>query len=508
LAQIEYDALGQLKQKKLAPGYGNSGLETLTYDYNIRGWMLGANRDYTKTPNSTSNYFGFDLGYDKTDIKPTGGSSIGTYASAAYNGNITGMVWKSTGSDKLRKYDFSYDAANRLTAADFNQLDGSSFNRTAQVDFSVSNLGYDANGNIQSMSQKGLLVNTSGFIDQLSYNYIPGTNKLLNVFDASNSPSTGLGDFRFKNTHPQYSTKISNTNPAGITDYTYDDNGNLVNDYNKDIARNGGGNGIEYNHLNLPTKIYVRKDGSSSKGTIEYVYDAGGAKLKKITTDNSTSGKTITTTTTYIAGSVFESKTTSPADPDHPDYTDQLQFTAHEEGRIRVVLPPLSEVDKQRILTEDVTLSSFNIYHYDYFVKDHLGNVRMVLTEEQKSDVYMATMEDENAEFEAQLFSNLQNRLKKEPCFDNESTNNNVQRIATSDVEDPIVVGAGIVLKVMAGDIVKPKVFAWFSDDIQGNEPSGVEMIEDWISTLFSEGITKAGTKAVGGSVSPSTLTP
>jgi len=40
-------------KKKLAPEY-NDGLETLDYDYNIRGWLLGANNDYipaTATPN-------------------------------------------------------------------------------------------------------------------------------------------------------------------------------------------------------------------------------------------------------------------------------------------------------------------------------------------------------------------------------------------------------------------------------------------------------------------------
>src|SRR5690606_15648880 len=37
----EYDQLGQLKRKKLAPSFSNDeGLEILSYDYNIRGWML------------------------------------------------------------------------------------------------------------------------------------------------------------------------------------------------------------------------------------------------------------------------------------------------------------------------------------------------------------------------------------------------------------------------------------------------------------------------------------
>lgn len=93
----EYDALEQLKKKKLAPAYNsNAGLETLSYDYNIRGWLLGANRYYIKDANST-NYFGFDLGYDKIN---NGLINNQTYTVAQYNGNIAGMVWKGKGDGR------------------------------------------------------------------------------------------------------------------------------------------------------------------------------------------------------------------------------------------------------------------------------------------------------------------------------------------------------------------------------------------------------------------------
>jgi hypothetical protein len=39
------------------------------------------------------------------------------------------------------------------------------------VNFSVSNLAYDANGNIKSMKQNGLKLNTSPVIDDFSYAY-------------------------------------------------------------------------------------------------------------------------------------------------------------------------------------------------------------------------------------------------------------------------------------------------------------------------------------------------
>lgn len=93
-------------------------------------------------------------------------------------GNISGMVWRSFGDGKQRKYDFTYDAASRLTAADFNQYTGTAFNKSDNIDFSVSNLTFDGNGNILSMSQQGLKVNSSTMIDQLSYTYFPGSNRL------------------------------------------------------------------------------------------------------------------------------------------------------------------------------------------------------------------------------------------------------------------------------------------------------------------------------------------
>jgi len=137
---------------------------------------------------------------------------------------------------RLRKYDYSYDAMNRLTAASFNQFTGSSFNKTAKVDYSVSNLQYDLNGNIKTMNQMGMKIGaaSSALIDQLTYSYYSGTNRLQQVIDGANNNASTLGDFKY---NP--ATKTS-------TDYNYDANGNLVQDNNKNIA------GIAYNYLNQP----------------------------------------------------------------------------------------------------------------------------------------------------------------------------------------------------------------------------------------------------------------
>ncbi|MBI3233275.1 MAG: hypothetical protein HYZ42_04425, partial [Bacteroidetes bacterium] len=321
-----------------------------------------------------NNYFGFDLGYDKSDNQIIGNQ---LYANPQFNGNIEGMVWKSKGDGEKRKYDFGYDAANRLMKADFTQYTGGTFNQTANINYDVkigddgdpaNNNAYDANGNIKRMQQWGWKLTGSTQVDDLHYDYQANSNKLAKVTDFI-SVDNKLGDFK-------------DGNNGNTDDYFYDINGNMNLDNNKAISS------ITHNYLNLPSVITV-----TGKGTITYSYDASGIKLAKLTTDNSISGKTITTTTRYMGGLVYESKTTFPPDPNSPDYTDRLQFAGHEEGRIRFI-PVLG--------------SNPAAFAYDYFVKDHLGNVRMILTEEVQEDQYpAATMEDGAATTEESFYGNL-----------------------------------------------------------------------------------------------------
>jgi RHS repeat-associated protein len=374
IVENSYDALGQLKTKKLAPAFNsNAGIENLTYDYNIRGWMLGMNRNYlTANGQSGTNRFGFELGYDKL----TNRSGRNFSNAAQFNGNITGMVWKSDGDDVRRMYSFTYDAANRLMKADFIQHNNYSndntwginlMNYTAQMgDGTNPNSAYDANGNILSMTQFGWKAGASPStpIDQLTYGYITNSNRLRAVVDQQNDPNTVLGDFRTPASHPQNGSK-NVTNINSITDYSYDVNGNMIQDHNKAITN------ITYNYLNLPHVI------TTAKGTITYTYDAAGNKLSKEVneTANAGNGNTNTYTATYyISGFVYETKVVNGV----TQYSNKLQFTGHEEGRIRA------------LYTNAAAPHTLTGFAYDYMLKDHLGNVRMVLTDEQQINYYPA----------------------------------------------------------------------------------------------------------------------
>ncbi len=73
---------------------------------------------------------------------------------------------------------------------------------------------------------------------------------------------------------------------------------------------------------------------------------------------------------------------------------DTLQFFAHEEGRARVDTSAYGSAE----------LTKFD---YDFFVKDHLGNVRMVLTDEKDTAFYdMLTFEDKNIVRQNAIYEN------------------------------------------------------------------------------------------------------
>lgn len=540
IAINEYDKLGRVKTKKLAPAFNsNAGLETITYDYNIRGWMLGANRDYAKdaTPAPTGTnpgpYFGFDLGYDKANNGIIGNS---TYAIPQYNGNIEGMVWKSKGDGEKRKYDFAYDAANRLLKADFTQYTNSAFNQDALVNFNMKmgdgvtllpdgsldpTTAYDDNGNIKQMQQWGLKINTSDKIDNLKYTYLTGTNKLKSVTDFSNDATTKLGDFRTATTHIQSGTKASlnaNSTPAqfdAITDYNYDINGNLNLDNNKGITS------ITYNHLNLPQTITLLPPPNSNNGsrTITYIYDAAGNKLRKEVYESSGLGANKQIFTTYINGLVYESKLTNQGGvPELDDHPDLLQFIPQEEGRIRF---------------KPATAATTASLQYDYMLKDHLGNVRMVLTEEQEQSIYpAATLEPSLTGVEIGYYTidatkivpnSVANDLRHPTTnlpqtYPNNNTwviNNNTScgtgTLCTTDNSANVYklnsnsnkTGLGITLKVMAGDKLDVWGKSYYSENNPGSAYNNLVPIIDLL-TGFLNSPGAAATTGAHGAVTPS----
>ena len=491
IAQNTFDALGQLKKKQIGnkPGAAaGTALAKLENEYNIRGWLLSVNKDYISNSTNSDQYFAMQLGYDK--------DGYASFTNKQYNGNISGMIWKSEGDQQKRKYDFTYDAVNRLTGADFNQsTGGTTFDKSALIDFSVSNLTYDANGNIVTMWQQGWKVGGSDYIDKLTYHYITNSNRLLNVIDGKNDAQTKMGDFRTSTLHPYSGNKTDLT-----VDYSYDANGNMVKDLNKDMVSYSGNNGITYNHLNLPQTITVKKDGTSNKGTITYTYDATGSKLKKTTIEtnvtvaynDSNYTSDITTTTTYLSGLVYESKSYSNTTLSSLQYSDVLQFIAHEGGRIRFV----------KATTATCTIMPDRLI-YDYFIRDHLGNTRMVLTEQNEPICY-PTLSFEGAVGSTEI-QNQDNtwenktgqsinvnsvRTTRPGSFGTSGTNGSYVQLVRKSTG---AIGSAKLLKVMAGDRIHTSVDYYYT--VANANNTGASGITSLVTNFMS---------AIGGSAAVS----
>lgn len=394
---------------------GSGALESQSFEYNVNGALLGMNRGYLK--GQSDNYFGYEIAYESTASAVTGSS----YQQAQYNGNIAGVTWKGSSDGVNRKYDFKYDPVNRLLAADFNQQSGGSWNKTL-VDFSVrigdgihADSAYDVNGNILAMTQMGLRGTGKATIDDLHYIYQAGSNKLAAVWDGANDAGSTLGDFK----EPAAN---GNQNRTGTPDYDYDIDGNLIKDINKGITT------IDYNVLGLPKTIHI-----PGKGKIAYTYDAAGRKLVKTLTDSSFTPVKVTNTH-YEDGFIYTN--------------DSLRFTAHSAGRVRTVYKT----------------SAAPAYVFDYFVSDHMGNTRVVLTEQQDFSMYAATMEAENEQVETALFSNVQETRSALPAgYPSDATTKKNAYAARLNAKDPSKrIGPSLVLKVTAGDSVQVAVRAFY----------------------------------------------
>jgi RHS repeat-associated protein len=401
LSTSTYNELSELSAKALGtdPVNTSNPLETLNFTYNIRGWNTGINDAYADN-GTGAHYFGMKLGYDYG------------FDNTQLAGNIAGVIWRTKSSSRKRAYGYEYDNANRLIGADYNHLDTSETTWTKAVgsgtrDFSTS-YTYDANGNILTLTREGVIAGSAETIDDLEYSYgrdgvvDTKSNQLIAVKEKSTSASLPEG--------------FNNTNGTSI-DYTYDDNGNLDLDNNKDISS------ITYNFLNLPVQVTFTNGRS-----ITYSYDAGGTKLSKVVNDNGN-----ISTTDYAGAFIYENN--------------NLQFFSHEEGRVRV--------------------DSNGDYVNDFFIKDYLGNTRMTLTEESEVVEYRATMETDITpagvnleEYEESLFLNLED-TRESPSSYNTSTvtginNNEAVRLNGSDSQRRI--GPGKMLAVFPGDQISVNV--------------------------------------------------
>lgn len=241
---------------------------------------------------------------------------------------------------------YDYNAQNMLTDSGYNE--GDRLNDW-QGNYDES-LSYDKMGNVQSLLRSSLLDDGSyGLIDNLSYSY--HGNQLLKVDDAAVGPYY-QGAFHF----------VDGADEA--VEYEYDANGNLVRDLNKGIIS------ISYGLNNQPCKIEYN-DGRNAS----YVYDAEGNKL-------SVSYNLTAMSSAQPQMPVMQSSDVASANVSNGQKTIEYCGNIIYDGDETMILNDVGYA----LYNKDNNLS------FHYYLKDHLGNNRVVVSEdgeiEQVNDYY------------------------------------------------------------------------------------------------------------------------
>lgn len=283
-------------------------LQSVDYRFHVNGQIASINNASLEANGSdnddTNDYFGMEF-------------------STLFNGNISSVKWKGPAKDAgaidQRKYDYTYDNANRLKSTVSAMNDGSTW--TKETGVFNENVKYDHNGNILELQRKRRNYNGSGYaaatMDNLTYTYKSSMGDQLQKVEDASSDSQGFDN----------GVNVS-------TEYLYDNDGNLQEDKNKGISS------IVYNDLGKPEEMLF-----SDGRLIEYDYDANGTKLSmRVYEGGSASPQK---TTDYLGGFVYEN--------------DALSFFSSPEGRV---------------------VKNGNAFEYQYALTDNQGNTRVLFSAE------------------------------------------------------------------------------------------------------------------------------
>jgi RHS repeat-associated protein len=435
LEHNEYNEVGQLITKKLhnngTTTYTNcngqtSFLQTIDYRYNIRGWLSNINNSSISCDGGITNTddqdaFGEELFYnDVSGISTTLNDLVPV---SRFNGNISAIKWKF-----CSPYNGNVNANANAEKAYVYRYDN--LNRMTAGYYCESSDNYpNVFNNMAHFFDETLHYDPMGNITHLKRTYRGATIDDLNYNHLGNQIQDITDNITQSNTMGFEDLNVSSP------DYQYDLNGNLIDDENKKLT-------INYNVFNLPVSVI-----DINNTTLSYLYDGNQQKRQK--TINGI-------TRNYIDGIEYDSR-------------DGLQFIITEEGRIRPRGPR--------------TQSPADAFLYDYFLKDHLGNIRAVVTNEVAHHYYAATMELQNAPTEEQLFYNIPTTREPKPGnypFDPTYAPNQEVSGLNSGAGKPI--GHAKVLSVMEGDKINIDTKYFFD----GNPfvPSTLRPITDILTQL------------------------
>jgi len=299
---------------RLKRRYRHNETDIETFEYNIRNWITQIQ----------SGDFVQRLYYNNPPAR--------FHGTPQFAGNISAVSW--TFGNVINGHRFIYDGLNRLISS-YGLVNNQLCDWSMQESFS-----YDMNGNIMHLRRTGM----NDIHDDLFMIY--QGNQLMRVYDWGGS----------QNRHNVM--EYHDRNRTG-DDFAYDANGNMIKDLDRDIVT------IQYNFLNLPELIQF-----SNGNRIMNTYAADGRKLR---TEFHTAR--IPFTTPLATGKVQE---LAPSNR----WVSGTIYAGHIEYRFGDFIYDI-QLDRAHnaegfVMFEPPCCTLRFAPRFNYFRRDHLGNVREV----------------------------------------------------------------------------------------------------------------------------------
>jgi len=302
LCRRGYDSLGRISEESAGDGASEALVNEYAYDIRSRAVAVSSGR-YSQ----------------RLDFTP--------------GGNVSRMDWCADAScEPWHSYRLGYDALSRVVSAEYSDDDG----RRGIYDTTYD---YDLNGNVTALSRRGVVSSgiggeKYGLIDCLAYSY--EGNRVVSITDDGQEVYS-YGAFHF----------VDGADEA--EEYTYDSNGNITSDLNRDISD------ISYDVNNRPHRIRF-----SDGGETRYIYGLDGVKRRAehvipgippvVSIGAAVSGATVTSTTDYSGAFVYE------------------------DGELERI-----HLDCGYLSYRDFSGSRLAEPEYHFYQRDHLGNNRVDL---------------------------------------------------------------------------------------------------------------------------------
>lgn len=385
-ARYKYYLHGPLARLEL----GEEEVQGLDYAYTLQGWIKGMNSaasqpEYDMGHDGMSGHYhenfardevGFILNYNKQDYVPVGAAhysfdsdwNSNSISPELWNGNIRSMITSIRAfmpDGKPAAYSYTYDQLNRIKSMQHhNDFDGANntWNSFAASNNYSSSYSYDANGNINTLKRRGMDDQVAKDMDDFTYTYTTGNNRLRHVKDDPSLSSNFTND-------------IDNQSDDN---YTYDRLGNLTKDEAEHITS------ISWN---LSGNVEGIEKGNGTK--IKFRYDALGNRIAKTVND---------TTTWYIRDasgntmSHYESKRITNSSISFVDYVKWISVLMYGSSRLGMYSPNKIIGGRQyQQATSSVNQSSSGVKKKymirgsnQYELTNHLSNVLATVSDRKR----------------------------------------------------------------------------------------------------------------------------